>query len=64
MGKFDEVLGLPDEPVDDGIVKIGGTYQCQTCHEVVYGGLYSAEHGELAWRCSTGHVSRLKEFYV
>lgn len=46
--------------VTPALQEVGGSYQCQTCYEVVHKALYAPETDEMGWRCSQNHLSVIK----
>ena len=41
-----------------------GGFDCQTCDEYVAEAFYDRPAAMMVWKCSDGHVSFLKEFYL
>jgi len=47
-----------DSSLPDGS-PMGGTYSCQTCDDIVIGGVHVRETQEIYWQCSDGHLSKI-----
>ncbi len=41
---------------------VTGAFDCQTCDERVNGAHLDRSTGNLTWRCSQGHISKIEEF--
>lgn len=65
MSRFDAVMN-PQPPEDPfkNLVKISGSFQCQTCGECVNNALYNPEKSELGWKCENGHISAIGGFDI
>lgn len=57
---------LPQDNADDPVPTegqvMGGTFECNTCSEYCHTASYVADNNTLSWVCSSGHISRIKEF--
>lgn len=59
---FDQFVGA-DKTVEPEVgVEIDGTFNCQSCSEVVDEALYDMQRRVLKWSCPEGHVSYIKDF--
>lgn len=55
--------GATPEPDQDLPGKaMGGSFECHTCSMYVRTAYLDSGANVLAWRCTDGHVSRIKEF--
>ena len=58
--KFDEFIKRNDPKELKS--NVDGSFDCQVCDEYVDRAYYDREHSFLIWKCSEGHLSKLKEF--
>lgn len=59
---FKNLSEKPEQPKETNYrEEVGGVFGCQVCDEVVKGAVITHD-GHLAWKCSEGHVSLIRDF--